>query len=538
MAHRIILLSGPIAGGKSALGDRLVERYGLVQVKTRELIRQARPGTRNQRKSLQRAGDRLDRETNGRWIAEELARLVQRLPEDATVLVDAVRITGQIDAIRATWPYQVVHIHVTAPLLELARRYSTRAARIQELPDYKDVRQNRTERRVEELAAHADVVIDSARCSEGDVFTRAASFLGFFGRQYEPRVDVLVGGQWGSEGKGHIASYLAPEYQFLIRVGGPNAGHTVYEGPSRTYTFHLLPSGTRHHKEAKLILGPGAVLNVEQLLREIADCEVDFERLSIDPNAMVITQEDVDREVDLVSRIGSTGQGTGSATARKIQGRDGAVQLAGDHPDLKPFVRDTQEILERAYRDGAALLLEGTQGTGLSLHHGPYPYVTSRDTTVSGCLSEAGIAPARVRRVVMLCRTYPIRVESPQGGTSGPMGTEIEWQTVADRSGLSVTDLVAAEKTSTTKRRRRVAEFSWEQLRASAALNAPTDIALTFADYLSRRNMDARRFEQLEAETIRFIEEVERVAMAPASLIATRFHERSIIDRRSWGTRP
>jgi adenylosuccinate synthase len=115
------------------------------------------------------------------------------------------------------------------------------------------------------------------------------------------------------------------------------------------------------------------------------------------------------------------------------------------------------------------------------------------------------------------------------------MGQEISWNEVARRSGLKLSDLKAAEVTSTTKRKRRVAEFNWELLRSSAALNCPTDLALTFADYLSAKNKDARRFEQLQEETIRFVEEVERVAMAPASLIATRFHDRSIIDRRAWG---
>ena len=95
-------------------------------------------------------------------------------------------------------------------------------------------------------------------------------------------------------------------------------------------------------------------------------------------------------------------------------------------------------------------------------------------------------------------------------------------------------ELRANERTSTTNRRRRVARFDWVLLRKSAALNAPTDVAITFADYLDPANVDARRYEQLSQETIRFIEEVERVAAAPVSLISTRFDFRSIIDRRTW----
>jgi adenylosuccinate synthase len=170
----------------------------------------------------------------------------------------------------------------------------------------------------------------------------------------------------------------------------------------------------------------------------------------------------------------------------------------------------------------------------LSLHHGFYPHVTSRDTTVAGCLAEAGISPSRVRKVILVCRTYPIRVQSPKDGDSGPMSQEVDWKTIAQRSGIPLAELRRTERTSTTKRKRRVAEFDWVLLRKSASLNAPTDIALTFADYLNIANRNASRFEQLDITTIRFIEEIERVAAAPVSLISTRFHSRAIVDRRAW----
>jgi adenylosuccinate synthase len=166
--------------------------------------------------------------------------------------------------------------------------------------------------------------------------------------------------------------------------------------------------------------------------------------------------------------------------------------------------------------------------------HGHYPHVTSRDTTVAGTLAEAGIAPRRARKVVMVCRTYPIRVENPPGGTSGYMSQEIDWETVASRSGQDADELKHNERGSVSGRLRRVAEFDWQLLRRSSHLNGATDIALTFVDYLDRRNQQARRFEQLRSDSIMFIEEIERVAGAPVSLISTRFHTRSIIDRRRW----
>jgi adenylosuccinate synthase len=114
------------------------------------------------------------------------------------------------------------------------------------------------------------------------------------------------------------------------------------------------------------------------------------------------------------------------------------------------------------------------------------------------------------------------------------MENELDWQIISDRSGIPVEELLAAERTTTTNKKRRVAEFDWNLLRKAASLNGPTDIALTFADYITIENRKARRFEQLTESTLRFIEEIERVASAPVSLITTRFDARSIIDRRAW----
>jgi adenylosuccinate synthase len=114
------------------------------------------------------------------------------------------------------------------------------------------------------------------------------------------------------------------------------------------------------------------------------------------------------------------------------------------------------------------------------------------------------------------------------------MAQEISWAEISNRSKIPLEELQQTEKTTTTDRRRRVAEFEWSLLRKAVVLNCPSDVALTFVDYLTIKNRDARRFEQLEESTIRFINEVEHVAGAPVSLISTRFDYRSIIDRRKW----
>jgi adenylosuccinate synthase len=135
----------------------------------------------------------------------------------------------------------------------------------------------------------------------------------------------------------------------------------------------------------------------------------------------------------------------------------------------------------------------------------------------------------------MVSRTFPIRVKSPsKHRTSGPMAQPLTWKDVADRSGYDARDLERAEHTSTTNKLRRVGEFEWDLFRRAVSLNGPTDIALSFADYINRTNADARRFEQLTDDTIQLIEELEQVACSPVSLISTRFNYRSIIDRRSW----
>jgi len=542
LAKKVVLLSGSISSGKTSLSTLLKEQFGFHVLKTKEVIQSlARQKlgkeVESERRAMQKFGESLDKDTKGRWVRDALSRLIRDLgaaAPEAMVVVDAVRILDQIKAIRQAYSFAVVHVHLKAPEKVLEQRYDNRhVAGFRELSSYSEAERDKTEARVKKLEAQADFVIDTSRCLQQAVLVRAATHLGLFSRAYDRRVDLVVGGQYGSEGKGHITSYLSREYAILVRVGGPNAGHKVFQEPD-PYTHHQLPSGTSRNPAARLVLAPGCVLNAKKLMDEIGKYGVDSERLSIDPQAMIITAADIKGEARLVERIGSTGQGVGFATARRIKDRGGKVTLAKEVKDLRPFIRETWSLLEEAYRKDQNILVEGTQGAGLSIYHGSYPHVTSRDTSVAGCLSEAGISPSRVRKVVMIIRTYPIRVESPKKTTSGPMDLEINWDIVSQRSRIPLSQLQKTEKTTTTDRKRRVAEFDWAQLRRTSALNGPTDLGLTFVDYLNRKNEKARRYEQLDPDTKQFIEEVERVGAAPVSLISTRFDFRSIIDRRAW----
>ena len=540
MPKLIVLISGSVSAGKTTLSDGLRRRYNATTVKTKEVlkdwaVKKLKQELPSERRALQKFGEQLDSETSGEWVLSAVNKHVAdvRVGHDNVVVVDAVRILPQIKAIRRAYQFAVKHVHLQAPPKELAKRYKSRGnVGVKELSSYSDVEQNPTESRVSSLRQSADFVVDTERCTRDDILVRVATYLGLVTRDYSRLVDVYVGGQYGSEGKGHIISYVAREYEVLVRVGGPNAGHKVFMDGGAV-THHQLPSGTLR-TDAKLLIAPGAVLNCDTLLEEIAQCKVSSDRLGIDPQTMIIAKGDITGESALQRRIGSTKQGVGFATARRIRDRGGRIKLAGDYKELHPYIKDVWEELEKAYSAGWRVLVEGTQGTGLSVYHGSYPYVTSRDTTVAGCLSEAGISPSRVRKVVMVSRTYPIRVQNPPGATSGPMSREITWNEVSRRSGMPLSKLKRTERTSTTNRDRRVSEFDWALLRKAAALNGPTDVALTFADYLHNTNEDARRFEQLHADDIQFVEQVERVAAAPVSLISTRFDFRSIIDRRAW----
>jgi adenylosuccinate synthase len=536
MPRLIVLLSGSVAAGKSTLGNHLVNDFGATLVKTWQILTTIDPEVGRDRESLQEFGEKLDRDTQGRWVAEALGKTASELPGDAIIVVDSVRILDQIDWVRRGFGPRVFHVHLEALPQDLEKRYLGRRRKdIQELQSYGHVLQNETERAVPDLRNKADIVISTTRSDEKDVLIRAASHLGLYGRSCHRVVDVLIGGQYGSEGKGQVAAYLSTQYDVLVRVGGPNAGHKVYKA-GQADTFHTLPSGSRV-SSAELVLGPGAVIDVDTVLREIASLQIEPDRLSIDPQALIILNDDKEAEKRLVEEIGSTGQGVGAATARRIMQRDDQVMLAKHIEALQPFVRPTWMRLEERMRDPRArILLEGTQGTGLSLYHGPYPHVTSRDTTAAGCLAEAGISPGHLRRTIMVTRTLPIRVESPKGKgkTSGPLKQELSFKEIAERCHLPESEIKNTERTSTTNRTRRIGEFDWELFKKSVFLNSPTDIALTFVDYIDKDNQNARRFDQLTPDTLRFIEEVERVANAPVSLISTRFHYRSVIDRRCW----
>jgi adenylosuccinate synthase len=309
-------------------------------------------------------------------------------------------------------------------------------------------------------------------------------------------VTVIVGGQYGSEGKGKVAHWLARERSasVAVRTGGPNAGHTVEDVPDHPVVLRQLPTAA-FLPSVMCVLGPGSYIDPDLLLNEVSKTGLSADRLLIDPNATVIAENDKTRERDSTLRasIGSTQSGTGAAVIKRIE-RMASTELAKNDVRLRQFIAPVASFLRSQLSSGRRIILEGTQGFGLSLlHASTYPYVTSRDTTAAAFVSEVGLSPIDVDEVVMVLRAFPIRVS----GNSGPLPNEIDWKTITEESGSPIS---ITEYTSVTHRVRRVARFEPEIVRAAIAVNAPTLIVLNHLDYIDyeshERNLPTEKVSQ------------------------------------------
>ena len=331
---------------------------------------------------------------------------------------------------------------------------------------------------------------------------------------------VLVGAQWGDEGKGKATDLLGDRVDYVVRYqGGNNAGHTVVIG-AESYALHLLPSGVLS-PQVTPVIGNGVVIDPEVLLAEIEGLTnrgVSCERLLISANAHLIMPHH--RALDRVTerylgkaRIGTTGRGIGPAYADKVARTGIRVQdlfdpgilrqkldLAlreknqvltkvynrrGIDPDkvvqeylgygekLRPYVADTVKVLNTALDAGKSVLLEGAQATLLDVDHGTYPFVTSSSPTAGGASVGSGIGPARITTVIGVVKAYTTRVGS------GPFPTELD-----DQQGEWLRK-AGGEYGVTTGRPRRTGWFDAVIARYAARVNGITDFFLTKLDVLS-----------------------------------------------------
>jgi len=331
---------------------------------------------------------------------------------------------------------------------------------------------------------------------------------------------VLVGAQWGDEGKGKATDLLGDRVDFVVRYqGGNNAGHTVVIG-EESYALHLLPSGVLSPRVTPVI-GNGVVIDPEVLLAEIDGLTkrgVSCDRLLISAGAHLIMphQRALDRVTERYlgsARIGTTGRGIGPAYADKVartgirvqdlfdrgilrqkldlvlreknqvltkvynrRGIDAdtvAAEYVGYGKKLRPYVADTVAALNRALDEGKSVLLEGAQATLLDVDHGTYPFVTSSSPTAGGACAGSGIGPTRITTVIGVVKAYTTRVGA------GPFPTELdgdqgEWLRKSGR-----------EYGVTTGRPRRCGWFDAVIARYAARVNGVTDFFVTKLDVLS-----------------------------------------------------
>lgn len=305
---------------------------------------------------------------------------------------------------------------------------------------------------------------------------------------------LVVGGQFGSEGKGKIAAHVAirEDIDICIRCGGPNSGHSVTT-PDGTVVLRQIPTGYIN-PTTRLLIPAGALINLNVIKEELERLQVDPARIGIDHKTMVIDGKDQQFESDLKlqERLSSTLCGVGAAVSRRVL-RGADVRLARDtvsaHPWLRPLLTDVSVEANSALDKSQKILVEGTQGFGLSLYHSDaYPKTTSRDTTAAAFLSEVGLSPTLVTEIVLVLRTFPIRVAGEQ---AGPLHQEISWETLQSESGYR---WPIVERTSVTNKVRRIGRFDWQLARAAVRCNRPTKLAINGLDYLDHRDLGCTNF--------------------------------------------
>lgn len=302
-------------------------------------------------------------------------------------------------------------------------------------------------------------------------------------------VSIVIGGQFGSEGKGKTALEIvrrSEEPVVAVRVGGPNSGHTAYDLLGEKHILRQLPAACID-KNVDVVLPAGSYIDVDVLLEEIRRLDYPRDRIRISSYARIVQPEhrEWEKGAGLTGSIGSTGSGVGGAVMASVA--RGAAnfhlpsQAAFEDARLKSFIEnDTSHWLRRHIEKGNRVVIEGTQGFGLSLlESGYWPKVTSRSTTAAGAVAEAGLSPIDVDDITMVVRSFPIRV----AGDSGPLTGETTWEAIAWRAGRR-DDL--REYTTVTKRLRRVAHFDPDIVRRALDANRPTRLVLNHLDYIGR----------------------------------------------------
>ena len=258
----------------------------------------------------------------------------------------------------------------------------------------------------------------------------------------------------------------------------------------------------------RLLIPAGALVDPLILRQEIELLRLPPERVGIDRKCFIIEEKDREREqaLGLRDRLSSTLSGVGAAQSRRVLRSEDAM-LARDvsraYPWMSKYLTDVSDEANTALAQERKVLIEGTQGFGLSLYHSDhYPKTTSRDTTAAGFLAEVGVSPRLVTEIVVVFRTFPIRVAGEQ---AGPLRDETTWDQIRAESGYAHP---IEERTSVTNKVRRVARFDRDLAKRALALNQPTRLAINGLDLLNCSNHGAKDFHSLSQRARDFVEEL------------------------------
>ncbi|PSN83577.1 adenylosuccinate synthetase [Candidatus Marsarchaeota G2 archaeon ECH_B_SAG-G16] len=320
-------------------------------------------------------------------------------------------------------------------------------------------------------------------------------------------VTVVVGGFFGDEGKGKIIAFhsLKTRPSIAVRGGvGPNAGHTVSIG-GRVYRLRLVPSAFVN-ESTRLLIGPGVLVDEEVFLKEVEQLGVS-DRINVDQKCGLIEKAHIERDRSsehLRNTIGTTGTGTGPAMEDRVSRR---LRLALESSLLKPYLKDTVEIIHQVIEKGEKVLAEGTQGTFLSLYHGTYPYVTSKDVTAASVCADIGVGPKHVDDVLVVFKSYVTRVGN------GPLENELSQEEIEKRGWV--------ERGSVTGRLRRAAPFNFELAKRAVKLNSATCCAITKLDALFPEIKGVKKKEALTQEALGFVKKVEDELGIPVVYVGT-----------------
>ncbi len=330
---------------------------------------------------------------------------------------------------------------------------------------------------------------------------------------------IIVGGNFGDEGKGKIVSHIAnhDKPSIISRGGvGPNAGHTVMVGEQK-FGVRMCPSGFVY-PDARLMIGTGVMIDPRVFKKEIEVLDVDG-RIFIDKRCSIIEETDIeeDKSNDHLSKtVGSTGTGCGPANRDRVMR---TARLAKDVPELEKYLTDVPVEINTALDRNENVVLEGTQGFGISLYYGDYPFVTSKDTSASQIAADNGVGPTRIDDVIVVFKAYPTRVGS------GPFKTQM----TSERAH----ELGIQEFGTVTHRERRIGEWDSEMAHYSAMINGCTQAAITGVDHIDKAAFGVTEYKKLSPVVRKFIEQAEDDIGAPVTIISTGPEMSQTIDRRS-----